>query len=724
MKKHKGLLEKLENTASVSAIKSGLIMVIPVLMLGSAALVFEYFPIVAYQQFIETALDGKLFLFFDLIYNATFGMLSVYLTCAVSFCYARRHRAAGATLAAPITSLLCFLICSGFRVRNFPLDALGVKGVFIAIVSSLLATKLLGRASQFAARRVHGYAEDSDVEFNNSVFVILPAAAVVALFTIVNVSITSLFEVDSFFALFVNTANALFMPLGRSFMSGLLLVLVSSILWFFGIHGSNVLEAVTETLFTPAIDVNIALVAAGKAPTEIFAKQFFDVFVLMGGCGTAICLLLSVLLFSKRRRNGRISKLAAIPMLFNINELMIFGYPVIYNATLLIPFILTPLFSFITTYLAMRFGFVPLITSEVNWTAPVLLSGYMATGSLAGSVLQLFNIAAGVFIYRPFIKAYDRKCEAAAQALVGELTQIKMDSESTLVPVTLTKLTDAHGSLARSMAADLKYALEKRALVLFYQPQYDHHGSCVGIEALLRWRHPLYGMIYPPLIIQLARETDILVELEKYVLLYAVDDAAIIRRETGYSKEISVNISAATLQTEAYMRELRTLAADGRVKPNAICLEITEQTAIISNEYTAKLFQMIKDLGYRLAIDDFSMGHTSLAYLQESRFDTVKLDGSLVREMLNNPRSYDIIKTITELSHKLGFSVIAEYVETPEQVKMLQTADCFQYQGYLFSAPIDRDSLVQRLLLDKQNVIGQQGAIPADEPTDAPASRS
>lgn len=702
MEKLKGKLEKLENTASVSAIKSGLIAIIPVLIMGSAALVFEYFPIVQYQAFIETAFSGKLFLFFDLIYDATFGMLSVYLTCAVSFAYAKRFRSLAASIAAPLTSLICFLICSGFRVTDFPLGALGVKGVFVAIVSALLATRLLGRAMMYRAKRTHGYAEDSDVEFNYSVSVILPAAAVVSLFALVNVIIISIFDVDSAFTLVVNAVNALFLPMGRSFLSAMLLVLTSSLLWFFGIHGSNVLEAVMENLFTPAIDINIALAEAGQAPTEIFTKQFFDVFVLMGGCGTAICLLLSVLIFSKRRRNGRISKLAAIPMLFNINELMIFGYPVIYNPTLLLPFILTPLFSFVTTYAAMRSGLVPLITANVNWTAPVLLSGYTATGSLSGSALQLFNIAAGIFIYRPFVLANDRKREAADRALVGELTDIKKDSETTLIPVTLTRLTDAHGVLAHSMAADLKYAMEQRALALFYQPQYDQHGECVGVEALLRWKHPLYGMVYPPLVIQLARESGILVDLEKYILLYAVEDAERIKRETGYDREISVNISAATLQTDEYMALLEELAGSGAVKNDRICLEITEQTAMVPNEDTAKHFQAIKDMGYRLAIDDFSMGHTSLAYLQESRFDTVKLDGSLVTEMLNNPRSYDIIRTITDLAHKLGFSVIAEYVETEEQVKMLQTADCFQYQGYLFSKAVDCNSLIKRLQEDKK----------------------
>ena len=101
------------------------------------------------------------------------------------------------------------------------------------------------------------------------------------------------------------------------------------------------------------------------------------------------------------------------------------------------------------------------------------------------------------------------------------------------------------------------------------------------------------------------------------------------------------------------------------------------------------------------------MGHTSLTYLQQSCFDTVKLDGALVKDMMQNPRSYDIIKTITGLAGKLGFSVIAEYVETAAQVAALQAADCHQYQGYLYSPAVDCDALTRRLLADREKRAGQ-----------------
>lgn len=545
--------------------------------------------------------------------------------------------------------------------------------------------------------------DGTDVEFNYTVSLILPCAAVVCVFALANSVILMLSDENSAFELAVDAVNAVFLPLGRSFIAGILMVLVSSLLWFFGIHGSDVLETVMSNLFTPAIDINMNLVAAGKAPTEILTKQFFDIFVLMGGCGTTICLLLAVLFFSKRKRNRRISKLAAVPMLFNINELMVFGYPVIFNSVLLIPFLATPLMCFLTTYCSMRLGWVPYTCAEVNWTAPVLLSGYMATGSIAGSVLQLFNIALGCLIYRPFIKIYDRRCEAAAKEQINQLVQLKTDSEASLNPIRLIDVNNQLGTLARSLVSDLEYAMSQDKLVLYYQPQYDNRHQCFGAEALLRWNHPLFGIMYPPLVIQLAQEGKLLVELEEYILKLAARDIKTIREQTGFDGEISVNVTSFTLQTDSYLQLLRTMAKNGDIKEDKLCLEVTEQTALQVNEDTLDRLQEIKSLGYLLAIDDFSMGHTSLTYLKENHFDEVKLDGSLVTEMTTNPRSYDIIKTITNLAGNLGFTVIAEYVETTEQTKMLEEANCTHYQGYLFSPALARDVWIEKLLSEKES---------------------
>lgn len=693
----KKIFTKIENSPSVMAIRSGLVMIIPILLIGSMCLVLQGFPIHKYQVFINYALDGNIYNLLNFIYNATFGMGSVFLTITISFCYTRKYSKKRNLFTAPLVSLMCFFILCGVLRTDVSWDALGVKGMFIAIVAAILASKLLLLITDATKGKLTGYSDGSDIDFNDAVYNIIPVFIVISIFAIVSTLITYIFNVDSFFELFVRVANALFIPLGRTFLSGILFVIATSILWFFGIHGSNVLETVASELFVPAIDTNIQLVANRLEPTEILTKPFFDVFILMGGCGCTISLLVAILVFSKKYSNRRLSKLAAVPMVFNVSELMVFGLPVILNPIMLIPFILTPVACFLTTFIAMKTGIVPLVISDVNWTTPVIISGYVATGSIAGSILQVVNIIMGALIYRPFILQYDKRRDAKALHHLKKLINIIKKSEETVSPVTLTELTDELGGIARFLTSDLRYALLKEDISIYYQPQYNNKKECIGMEALIRWNHPAYGMIYPPLVVQLARESKLLTELESYVFKKSISDYIMIKEQTGFSGKISINISTETLQSKEYMKLLEKNSSLNQAEEMSICLEITEQTALLTDNKIFDTLLKIKKLGYKLAIDDFSMGHTSITYLQNNQFDVVKLDGKLVIGMINNPRSFNIVKSIVELSHSLGFSVIAEYVEDKKQMQMLEEIGCVQYQGYLFSPAIECEELIIRL---------------------------
>lgn len=692
------VMNKIENAPSAMAIRNGLVMLIPVLLLGSTMLILKNLPIPAYQRFLA---DSFFLDIFNFVYNATFGMLSVFATLVISYSYAKEKSPISTyRFGAVLTALMVFFILVGVLKGDTAWGALGPKGMFTAILSSTLTSFLYFQLTRRLPPKIKPFSDGADVEFTKSVGIFLPVLLITLTFAVLNAAVSAVFHVDTLHALFIDGANALFRPFGRSIFSGLLMVLLSSILWFFGIHGSDVLEAVMDTVFTPATQVNAGLLAAGKAPTEILTKEFFDVFIFIGGCGTALCLLVALLLFSKRASNRRLSKMAAMPMLFNINEVMVFGLPVIYNPSLLLPFILTPLVSYFVTYTAMATGIVPLITASVDWTTPALLGGYQATGSVRGSLLQLFNIVLGVLIYRPFVLAYDRKKERRAKRHLDELVAVVQECEKNLSSVTLTELPSVQGEIARSLSADLEYAMSTDALTLYYQPQYDNRGMPRGAEALLRWFHPLGGSIYPPLIIQLAREAGLLLQLEQTVLKQAVQDGKAIWDATGVQSKISVNVSAESLHRSEYQTLLEELLADGAVRGEDLCLEVTEQTALFSSQETEESFARIRQLGCRFAIDDFSMGHTSLSYLQENRFDLVKLDGSIVRGMADNPRCKDIVASIVHLSKSLDFDVLAEYVETEQMRGELEAIGCNLYQGYLFSPALSREDLIARFLQD------------------------
>ena len=194
------------------------------------------------------------------------------------------------------------------------------------------------------------------------------------------------------------------MGLGEGLLSGILFVFFLGTFWFFGIHGGNVMDQVSQQYFAGNVDVNIANIAAGLPPTEILSKTFFDVFVFMGGCGTILCLVIAVFLFSRRRSVKDIAKMGVGPTIFNINEFVIFGLPVVLNPVFFIPFVLTPIVITVISYFAVYLGIVPYVTQTVEWTTPAILSGFVATGSVAGSLLQIVNIVVGVLIYRPYFQ--------------------------------------------------------------------------------------------------------------------------------------------------------------------------------------------------------------------------------------------------------------------------------------------------------------------------------
>lgn len=323
----------------------------------------------------------------------------------------------------------------------------------------------------------------------------------------INNFILHITQADSFYDLITDLLCHEAGHVGSGLLGGYSYIFLSSILWFFGVHGSDVLEGVTESLFHGAIVQNMELVNSGQQATEIITRQFFNNYVMIGGCGETLCLLIVLLLFSKRKETKSLMRMSAIPMLFNINEIMVFGLPVAYNVIFLIPFVLVPIVNFSIAYFATWMGWVPVITENVQWTTPILLNAYMATGSIRSSVLQLVNIAVGVGIYMPFVKLYDKRKQESSKTEYEMMLNVLKRSETSGEKVALTDGDTSFGWLGRTLAADLEYAFEHDELKLFYQPQYNDSDKCVGVEALLRWRHQLLGWIYPPLIFQLAEET-------------------------------------------------------------------------------------------------------------------------------------------------------------------------------------------------------------------------
>ena len=398
--------------------------------------------------------------------------------------------------------------------------------------------------------------------------------------------------------------------------------------------------------------------------------------------------------------------MALFPSIFNIGELLVFGFPVIYNPLMMIPFVLTPILCYSCAYLLTKTGFMPQVTSSVAWTTPALLSGYVATGSSRGMIVQLFNILISAGVYAPFVRMYEKRALNETSLAMDELVGILKRSEETTEEVVLTECEGNVGRLAKLLASDLHNSLSESSvdkvnednsspLLMKYQPQFDNKGQCIGAEALLRWNHERYGIIYPPLVVHLAKESGDLYELETFIIEKSVSDSKDFRKVFGEKFKLSVNVTVTTLYEERFITFLEELAKRYEITPGNICIEITEETELVTSEETGELIRKIRSFGYTFALDDFSMGHTSLQYLQHNQFDLVKLDGNLTKSILGNNRTREIINSICYLSKSLDFKVLAEFVETNEQKEALEQIGCLLYQGYLYSPAIEKESLIE-----------------------------
>ena len=683
-------IRRMEELTLVQAIRSGLVRMIPILTIGAFALILKTFPVEAYQTFIAGLAGGFILNVFDLVYSATFGVLSVYMTFFISRSYMELKADTDVVgEGANAASILCFFILAGAYLPGFGTDGMGPKSMFLALITGLGASALY--RFLFLAlrgkRRIRLFSAGANREFNRMLSTFLPVALTALIFAVLNGGIIRLFRVDSFRSLLANLFNGLFAHGKADFFKGFFFVLMSSLLWFFGIHGSDTLEGVMQTYFVPGLAANQAAAAAGDAPTAVLTKEFFDCFVLMGGCGATICLLIAILLFSRNRARRGLGITAAFPMLFNINEMMVFGLPIIFNPIMLIPFLAVPLVCYSVAYAAISLGLIPMITGAVEWTTPIILGGYRATGSVLGSLLQVFNVFLGVLLYLPFVRLLDRSAEESARRSFARFMDYFRANEQELNGESLLGRSDVYGDFAKSLCAELRHNLEKN-LILAYQPQYAYDGGCIGAETLMRWQHPIHGMLYPPLVVKLAEEGGFLPELEEAVLARAIREIPAVRERFGAGIHVSVNVTGATVVTPRYLQFCRQLNAKTPFRDLGLALEVTEQATLAFNDETRQALQSLRDMGLQLAIDDFSMGQTSLHYLKDNMFNVIKLDGSLVKGLFTHENCREIISSIVRLAASLNLTVLAEYVETEEEREVLHEIGCDVYQGYLYSPAV------------------------------------
>lgn len=237
-------------------------------------------------------------------------------------------------------------------------------------------------------------------------------------------------------------------------------------------------------------------------------------------------------------------------------------------------------------------------------------------------------------------------------------------------------------------AERVRYALEQEELQLYYQPQIDVlTGRIVGMEALLRWRHPEVGMIGPAEFLYATESTDLIVGIGEWVVRAACQQN---RKwmDGGYRIPIAVNVSAHQLETSDILSAVRQSLNESALPPDCLEIEITENVAIHDFPAVIDTLESLKSLGVRIAMDDFGTEYASLKYIQSLPIDTVKIDKCFVDEIEESLKARIILKNIIQLSRGLGLQVVAEGVETKQQAQFLSAEGCRVMQGFYFYRPM------------------------------------
>ncbi|HEY5261231.1 MAG TPA: EAL domain-containing protein, partial [Solirubrobacteraceae bacterium] len=236
---------------------------------------------------------------------------------------------------------------------------------------------------------------------------------------------------------------------------------------------------------------------------------------------------------------------------------------------------------------------------------------------------------------------------------------------------------------------DLRVALENDEFFLVYQPTFDLRDmSPTGVEALIRWSSPTRGVIQPDDFIPLLEETGLITEVGKWVLEEACRQGA-AWREAGYEIGMAVNVSARQLDTDEFVSDVRDALSYSGLQASALTLEITETSLMSNVEETARRLTAIKALGVRIAIDDFGTGYSSLSHLQRFPIDTLKIDRSFISGLTGNQEGETLLHTLVQLGKSLSIETLAEGIEQPGELTLLQGEQCDSGQGFLYARPLD-----------------------------------
>lgn len=394
------------------AIRDGITLAMPLIIIGSLFMVIASFPVPGWETWLgEVGVAGYLWKGTD----SSFGLIGLVASFGIAYSLTKQYEVDG--IGSGLVSLAAFITVTPFLASDvgagMPTAYMGAKGLFIAIILGL----------------VNGYIYQWFINHNiqiklpetvppavaKSFSAIIPGAVIITFWLIVygvldTLALPNLHDIAQ-----VVLGGPLGL-LGNNVFGTVLVVGLNSLFWFVGIHGGNVVNSVMQPLWIANLDENRAAYQAGEALEHIFTVSFMDNMVYLGGGGATLGLVLVLGYLARKKKTSQQTKVLApitvVPGIFNINEPTMFGVPIVLNVMLFVPFVIAPMINVVVAYLAMSSGLVPLTRTAASWTMPPIISGFLVTGSISGSILQIVLIVLDVLLYLPFILAVEKRFKA------------------------------------------------------------------------------------------------------------------------------------------------------------------------------------------------------------------------------------------------------------------------------------------------------------------------
>lgn len=400
---------KLSSNKFLVAIRDGITLTMPLIIIGSLFMVIASFPVPGWETWLgDVGVSGYLWKGVD----SSFGLIGLVASFGIAHSLTKQYGVDG--VSSGIISLSTFITVTPFLSSDagagMPTGYMAAKGLFVAIILGLIN----GYVYQwFINKNIQIKLPDTVPSAVAKSFSAIIPGAVLITFWLIIFGLLDTFSLPNIHDIAQVVLGKPLGLLGSNIFGTIIVVALNSLFWFIGIHGGNVINSVMQPIWIANLDANREAYQAGQSLPHIFTVAFMDNFVYIGGGGATIGLVLVMGYLARKKKTSKQTKVLApitvVPGLFNINEPTMFGLPVVLNVMLLVPFILAPIVNVVVAYSAMITGLVPSTRTVATWTMPPIISGFLTTGSLMGSVLQIVLIVLDILLYLPFFLAIEKR---------------------------------------------------------------------------------------------------------------------------------------------------------------------------------------------------------------------------------------------------------------------------------------------------------------------------